>query len=69
MATSLFKALPKLKNPNANTAPIKLKGLGTSKVPKLNFPKLSSIKKTVVSGTKNNFLTKMVGKFTKFKVK
>jgi hypothetical protein len=69
MANKLFKALPKLKNPNASTKPIKLKALGGSKVPKINFPKLSSIKRTVKDGTKNDFLRKMMGKFTKFKVK
>jgi len=69
MANKLFKALPKLKNPNAATKPITLKGMGTTKVPKINFPKLSSIKRTVTDGTKNDLLRKMVVKFKGIKVK
>lgn len=43
MATSLFKALPKMKNPNAATKPIKITGAKV-KIPKLSFPKLSGMK-------------------------
>ena len=44
MANSLFKALPKLANPNAAVPSIKLKGLKSPKIPQMKFPKLAGLK-------------------------
>ena len=53
MAISLFKALPKMPNPNAAVPSIKLKGLSTTKIPQMKFPKLSTMKSpSTVSGFK-----------------
>ena len=53
MANKLFKALPKLKNPNTATKPIKLKTSGNGKIPQIKFPKLSGMKApSKVSGFK-----------------
>ena len=53
MANNMFKALPKMPNPNAMTNPIKLKGMSTTKIPQMKFPKLSAgLKSPAVSGFK-----------------